>query len=243
MWSIDACALSPPHYSLPQAQRFLKCRYDFLQREATRCPRPGVVLALSSCCQKLGRYREGVEYCQLELRGLLKDSQTSLKVLSNEEKMLSHEERETGSPDIKKVQLLLHVLLRQVDMEERRQCMAKGCVQNSMGTLMPTPIQVHAHKIGLMSRLFVNPQQVERRCFDGFSCEEFYTRYASTHTPVIITGLVDHITSVPWTFDYIKKVITCISDLVVLSMIMQDTVMQCGNSVLEYLHYIYDVHI
>ena len=49
--------------------------------------------------------------------------------------------------------------------------------------------------------------QVERRHVDDLSAKEFFEQYASRHTPVVITGLVDHMTSTqPWTLDYIKKV-------------------------------------
>ena len=48
--------------------------------------------------------------------------------------------------------------------------------------------------------------QVERRCHEQLSCEEFFTKYACGHIPVIITGLVSHMTSAPWTLDHIKKV-------------------------------------
>ena len=116
-----------------------------------------------------------MEYCQLALRGLLKDSQTSLKVLSHEEMkvistgsakvlsqrkvcskgmstVFSHEEREVGSqegesPEVKEAQWLLHVLLRQTHMEKRRQCMEeKGFVQRGFDVRMPTPVEVLAHK-------------------------------------------------------------------------------------------------
>lgn len=48
--------------------------------------------------------------------------------------------------------------------------------------------------------------QVEKRHANSLSFSEFFFRYALTHTPVVITGLVGHMTLTPWTLDYIKKV-------------------------------------
>lgn len=48
--------------------------------------------------------------------------------------------------------------------------------------------------------------KVERRTYSDLSCDEFYEHYAKTHTPVIITGIVDKMTSRPWTLQYIKEV-------------------------------------
>ena len=48
--------------------------------------------------------------------------------------------------------------------------------------------------------------QVERRSGLDLSYEEFFTQYALTHTPVVITDAVDQMVTQPWTFDYIKEV-------------------------------------
>ena len=48
--------------------------------------------------------------------------------------------------------------------------------------------------------------EVERRAGEGLSFKEFFEEYALTHTPLIITGVVDHMTSMPWSLDYIKQV-------------------------------------
>lgn len=47
---------------------------------------------------------------------------------------------------------------------------------------------------------------MERREGAGLSCVEFYERYVTTHTPVIITDVVAGMTSTVWTLDSIKKV-------------------------------------
>ena len=52
--------------------------------------------------------------------------------------------------------------------------------------------------------LYLLPLQVERRSAASLSCEEFYTQYALTHAPVVITDIT--MTAQPWTFDYIKQV-------------------------------------
>lgn len=38
------------------------------------------------------------------------------------------------------------------------------------------------------------------------TCEEFFTQYALTHTPIVITDIANSITAQPWSFDYIKQV-------------------------------------
>ena len=48
--------------------------------------------------------------------------------------------------------------------------------------------------------------QVERRSAVDLSYEEFFTEYALTHTPVVITDAVDKMVTQPWTFDLIKEV-------------------------------------
>ena len=48
--------------------------------------------------------------------------------------------------------------------------------------------------------------QVERRSGIDLSYEEFFTHYALTHTPVVITDVVGEMVTQSWTFDYIKKV-------------------------------------
>lgn len=48
--------------------------------------------------------------------------------------------------------------------------------------------------------------QVERRSGLDLSYEEFFTQYALTHTPVVITDAVDQMVTQPWTFDYIREV-------------------------------------
>ena len=48
---------------------------------------------------------------------------------------------------------------------------------------------------------------MERRHAEDLSFGEFFHRYALTHTPVIITGVVEHMTPQPWSLDYIKQVI------------------------------------
>ena len=48
--------------------------------------------------------------------------------------------------------------------------------------------------------------QVEKRHADSLTFSEFFFQYALTHTPVVITGLVGHMTPTPWTLDYIKTV-------------------------------------
>ena len=48
--------------------------------------------------------------------------------------------------------------------------------------------------------------QVEKRHADSLTLSEFFFQYALTHTPVVITGLVGHMTPTPWTLDYIKTV-------------------------------------
>ena len=47
---------------------------------------------------------------------------------------------------------------------------------------------------------------MERRHVDDLTAKEFFQQYAVTHTPVIITGLVEHMTPKSWTLDYIKHV-------------------------------------
>jgi hypothetical protein len=49
--------------------------------------------------------------------------------------------------------------------------------------------------------------QVDRKSVTDLSYEEFFTQYALTHTPVIITGVTYNMTTRPWTFEYIKQVI------------------------------------
>ena len=48
--------------------------------------------------------------------------------------------------------------------------------------------------------------QVERRCATNLSLKEFIEGFALTRTPVVITGLIDHMTVKPWSLDYIKEV-------------------------------------
>ena len=48
--------------------------------------------------------------------------------------------------------------------------------------------------------------QVQRRAYADFTREEFFLQYVQTRTPVIITGLVEKMTSKPWTLDYMKEV-------------------------------------
>ena len=48
--------------------------------------------------------------------------------------------------------------------------------------------------------------QVARRQASGLSFQEFFKEYALTHTPVVITGMVEYMTPKPWTLDYIKQV-------------------------------------
>ena len=48
--------------------------------------------------------------------------------------------------------------------------------------------------------------QVERRSCSELSCEEFLQYYVETRTPVIITDLVQKITSTTWTLEHVKEV-------------------------------------
>lgn len=48
--------------------------------------------------------------------------------------------------------------------------------------------------------------QVERRSANDLSFKEFFVTYAMTHTPVVITDMVEKMTPNPWTLDYIKQV-------------------------------------
>jgi hypothetical protein len=48
--------------------------------------------------------------------------------------------------------------------------------------------------------------QVESRSAVDLSYKEFFTEYALTHTPVVITDAVDKMVTQPWTFDLIKEV-------------------------------------
>ncbi|XP_020899387.1 lysine-specific demethylase 8 isoform X2 [Exaiptasia diaphana] len=52
-----------------------------------------------------------------------------------------------------------------------------------------------------------DPFKVERCAFPTLTPQEFLLQYAVTGKPVIITGLVQHMTSSPWNIQYIKKVI------------------------------------
>ena len=47
--------------------------------------------------------------------------------------------------------------------------------------------------------------EVERVPGDSLSSEEFFSKYAATRTPVIITGVVDKMTATPWTIDHVAK--------------------------------------
>ena len=143
------------HYRLPQAQRFLKHRYNFLRKEAIRCPRPGLYTALASCSQKLGHNKEGAEYCQQALRWMLKDREACCP---KTQEVGSPKEREVGvylqedgpkmevwTSEINEVQWLLNVLLRQADVEEMARSMqVKRCVPRGVVSVMPVPIEVCA---------------------------------------------------------------------------------------------------
>ncbi len=48
--------------------------------------------------------------------------------------------------------------------------------------------------------------QVERVCASVLSVEQFQRHYAHTRTPLVITGLLDHMTSTPWTLDHMEQV-------------------------------------
>ena len=56
---------------------------------------------------------------------------------------------------------------------------------------------------------------MERRDASELSLLEFHTTYASAHVPVVVTGLVEHMTKVCWTLDYIKSVRMRVSPLVI----------------------------
>ena len=47
--------------------------------------------------------------------------------------------------------------------------------------------------------------EVERRDCSHLSLQEFINCYARTHTPVIITGLVSQMTTVPWTLEHVRQ--------------------------------------
>ena len=45
-----------------------------------------------------------------------------------------------------------------------------------------------------------------RRSANDLSFKEFFVTYALTHTPVVITDMVDKMMLNPWTLDYLKQV-------------------------------------
>lgn len=48
--------------------------------------------------------------------------------------------------------------------------------------------------------------QVERRHCSTLDAKQFFFEYCMTGSPVIITGLVKNLTTVPWDFQHIKEV-------------------------------------
>ena len=40
----------------------------------------------------------------------------------------------------------------------------------------------------------------------SLSVDEFTQRYAMTHTPVIITGMIDCVTTTPWTLQHVRQI-------------------------------------
>ncbi|XP_060556292.1 bifunctional arginine demethylase and lysyl-hydroxylase JMJD6-like, partial [Ruditapes philippinarum] len=49
-------------------------------------------------------------------------------------------------------------------------------------------------------------KQVERLSADNLSYKDFFYKYALTSTPVVITGLVNEMTTVPWTLEHIADI-------------------------------------
>jgi hypothetical protein len=47
---------------------------------------------------------------------------------------------------------------------------------------------------------------VERVSADNLSYKDFFYKYALTSTPVVITGLVNEMTTVPWTLEHIADI-------------------------------------
>ncbi|XP_048575954.1 F-box protein At1g78280 isoform X1 [Nematostella vectensis] len=107
----------------------------------------------------------------------MRDYSKALKYLENAEKL------DPGNKDIAwlKVKVLKDKLLQ----EQTEKC--KGSLEKNKITVMPKPIKV------------------ERRHHTSLTAREFLLTYALTETPVIITGLVEHMTRDFWTIQYIKK--------------------------------------
>lgn len=51
-----------------------------------------------------------------------------------------------------------------------------------------------------------SPFQVERVPVDNLTFKDFFYKYALTSTPVIVTGVVDKMTTVPWTQQHIADI-------------------------------------
>ena len=87
-------------------------------------------------------------------------------------------------------------------------------ISSSENLKMPRPTQVKEMNGALISTMIelcycvhcVYIPQVERRSGLDLSYKEFFTQYALTHTPVVITDIVDQMGTHPWTFDYIREV-------------------------------------
>lgn len=78
---------------------------------------------------------------------------------------------------------------------------------------------------------------MERRDSSSLSFEEFFHRYALTHTPVVITGVVESMTTIPWTLDHIKKVGSIVCSIVCFSIhplvFLSDVAFDCVSALIK----------